>query len=130
MTEPDIGYDDAAAIGFKVAEMAERLRVAHAVCPGAHAKWFFEADDIRYRVIVTIEDGTSADPRPASSTEDTRQGSVLQQLIEEYEGSGHKTVVRHGRVFAQVLDLDTGQVLGCSDIDLTRLAAAIDRRLP
>lgn len=56
MSEPDIDYEDAAAIGFKVAEMAERVQVMHTVLPGAQATWFFEADDVRFRVVVTVDE--------------------------------------------------------------------------
>lgn len=54
MTVYLISEEDAQAIGMKVAEMAERLRIAHAVCPGAQAKWRFEADDVRFQIVMTV----------------------------------------------------------------------------
>lgn len=53
--EDAVGYDAAADIGFKVVEMADRVKVLHIVIPGARASWAFEMDDIRYRVVVTVE---------------------------------------------------------------------------
>lgn len=61
MTGFEIDDDDAIAIGTKVAEMAERVRKFDQMIPGAQAKWFFEADDVRFKVTVTV-----ANPEDAS----------------------------------------------------------------
>lgn len=56
MTDPEgiVDFDDAARIGFKVVEMADRVRVVDKVTPGAQAKWGFEIDDIAYDVVITV----------------------------------------------------------------------------
>lgn len=44
MTDSDalLGMDDAAAIGFKIVEMADRVKVGNKIIPGAKANWRFE----------------------------------------------------------------------------------------
>lgn len=57
MTDKDdalLGNDDAAAIGFKVVEMADRVKVGQKFIPGAKAKWRFEMDGVNYDVTVSI----------------------------------------------------------------------------
>ncbi len=60
MSEFEIDTDDAIAIGTKVAEMAERVRKFDQMIPGAQAKWFFEADDVRFRVLVSVDHSAEA----------------------------------------------------------------------
>ncbi len=55
MSRPDIDTDDAIELGLKVAEMAERVRKFDKIVPGAQAKWFFECDDIRFKVVVSVD---------------------------------------------------------------------------
>lgn len=55
-----LGFSEAADIGFKVAEMAERVQRMHALVPGSQASWAFEMDDVRFRVRVTVEDAAVA----------------------------------------------------------------------
>lgn len=62
--QPEIDYEDAAEIGFKVAEMADRVKVAHAVVPGSQALWHFTADDVRFQVVVTVDDSKPEGSRP------------------------------------------------------------------
>ncbi|KKX29199.1 hypothetical protein [Rhizobium sp. LC145] len=50
-----VGFDDIQAIGEKIVEMADRVKVVHAAMPGAQAAWAFEMDGTRYRVVVTVE---------------------------------------------------------------------------
>lgn len=56
MTTDDemLSWDDAFAIGSKVAEMADRVKVGHQIVPGAQAKWCFDMDGTRYNVVVTV----------------------------------------------------------------------------
>jgi len=49
-----LSVDDAAAIGFKIADMADRVRPMHALVPGARAQWRFEMDDVAYVVTVAV----------------------------------------------------------------------------
>lgn len=49
-----LSIDDAAAIGFKVAEMADRVKVGNKFIPGAKAKWRFEMDGVNYDVTVSL----------------------------------------------------------------------------
>lgn len=42
------------AIGEKVIEMAERVKVIHSVTPGAVASWGFEMDGVRYQLTMTV----------------------------------------------------------------------------
>ncbi|MEA3264140.1 MAG: hypothetical protein U9R07_11735 [Pseudomonadota bacterium] len=46
--------DDEAVIGQKVLEMADQLKVAHAVCPGAVASWGFHVDGVRYALQMRV----------------------------------------------------------------------------
>lgn len=52
---PDDGitsFEDAASIGFKIVEMAERVAKMEPIMPGSQAAWAFEIDDVRYEVFV------------------------------------------------------------------------------
>lgn len=49
-----VSYEDAAAIGFKVVEMADRVKVGDKCIPGARAKWGFEIDGVKFDVAVTV----------------------------------------------------------------------------
>jgi len=49
-----LSIDDAAEIGFKVVEMADRVRKIHQVAPGTRAKWRFDIDDVSYDVLVCV----------------------------------------------------------------------------
>jgi hypothetical protein len=48
-----LSMSDAAAIGFKVVEMADRLIDVDAAMPGTEASWTFEIDGHEYRVKLT-----------------------------------------------------------------------------
>ncbi len=63
-------------------------------------------------------------------TETSRRQHILDMLVEEYEASGHETFEHMGHVFARMIFVENGTMVGMTDIDLTRLAAALDRRLP
>jgi len=63
-------------------------------------------------------------------TDTSRRQHILDMLIEEYEASGHETFEHMDHVFARMMLVENGQIACMTDIDLTRLAAAIDRRLP
>ena len=63
-------------------------------------------------------------------TEASRRQHILDLLVEEYEASGHETFEHMEHVFARMIDVKDGHVAWTTDINLTRLAAAIDRRLP
>lgn len=54
---PIHGIDDegAIAIGSKVVEMADRLKVVSAVVPGAQVTWAFELDGTRFKVTVRVD---------------------------------------------------------------------------
>lgn len=52
-----VSFTDAAAIGFKVVEMADRLKDVAAAVPGSQAKWGFEIDGVRYQVVLTCDQG-------------------------------------------------------------------------
>ena len=47
-------FEAAGEIGAKVIEMADRVKVVHAACPGSQAKWFFTIDDQRFEVTVKV----------------------------------------------------------------------------
>jgi hypothetical protein len=49
-----LSFEDACAIGMKVAEMADRVKVGHKILPGTQAKWGFTMDDVRFEVVVTV----------------------------------------------------------------------------
>lgn len=55
-------YHDEHDIGEKIVEMCDRVKVMHAAIPGAQAKWVIEVDDIRYKVVITVDD-----PAPAAN---------------------------------------------------------------
>lgn len=48
-----LSMSDAAAIGFKIVEMADRLVDVDAAMPGSEATWTFEIDGHEYRVKIT-----------------------------------------------------------------------------
>lgn len=50
--------EDAIAIGRKIAAMADMVRAANEARPGAQASWHFEVDDVRFKVVVTVECGS------------------------------------------------------------------------
>lgn len=55
--EPGYKLDDPQDLmeaGSKVIEMADRLRVAHKVAPGAVARWSFELDGYRFQIHMTV----------------------------------------------------------------------------
>ena len=57
MTENDTGIlsiSDAAEIGFKIVEMADRLKDVDAAVPGTQATWALEIDGARFKVAVTV----------------------------------------------------------------------------
>lgn len=58
----DTGTDDLIAIGMKVVEMADRLRVMDAACPGAKASWGFEMDGQRFELSCSIKPGSDRSP--------------------------------------------------------------------
>lgn len=67
----DIHPDDALAIGYKVAEMADRVAAMDALVPRSQAHWGFTADDIRFKVVIARDRTTSAtvgEPHPASDS--------------------------------------------------------------
>jgi len=47
-------------VGRKVLEMADRLKVAHAVCPGAVASWGFTVDGVRYALTMRVAPAEAA----------------------------------------------------------------------
>jgi hypothetical protein len=49
-----LAIDDATEIGFKVVEMADRVRRIHRMAPGTKALWNFEMDGVRYSVLVGV----------------------------------------------------------------------------
>jgi len=50
-----VGLDDAINIGFKIVEMADRVRVGHKIMPGSLAKWQFTIDGVNYHVTVGVK---------------------------------------------------------------------------
>lgn len=42
-------------IGEKIVEMTDRVKEAHSAVPGARAEWVIEADDVRFRIAVTVD---------------------------------------------------------------------------
>lgn len=51
-----LSLSDAAKIGFKVVDMADRVKVGHACLPGSKATWHFEMDGTRYIVDIRVAD--------------------------------------------------------------------------
>jgi hypothetical protein len=47
----------ASNIGFKIVEMADRVRVGDKVMPGARAVWGFTMDGVAYKVTVEVDQG-------------------------------------------------------------------------
>lgn len=45
-----VSISDAASIGYKIVEMADRARTMGKAVPGAVAKWSFEIDGVNYEV--------------------------------------------------------------------------------
>lgn len=63
MTDDDLDGVDregAIAVGYKVIEMADRLKAVVGAVPGAQAKWFFEIDDCRFKVVLTVAEESSS----------------------------------------------------------------------
>lgn len=55
MVEEEAFYtDEPDAIGEKIIEMADRVKVFHSVMPGSQATWVFEMDDVLFRVVVSV----------------------------------------------------------------------------
>lgn len=52
--ESSVSFEDAASLGFRIVEMAERLRRMNNILPGSQAKWAFEMDDVRFEVLLTV----------------------------------------------------------------------------
>jgi hypothetical protein len=50
-----LSLHDAMEIGFKVAEMADRLKDVDAAMPGSQAVFGFELDDVAYEIIVKVK---------------------------------------------------------------------------
>lgn len=48
-----LSVSDAARIGFKLVEMADRLVDVDAALPGSQAKWAFEIDGKSFDIVVT-----------------------------------------------------------------------------
>lgn len=62
---PDPEYvddEDVLAIGDKILEMADRVKVMHAACPGTVASWAFEMDGQRFAVRVSVANELSERP--------------------------------------------------------------------
>lgn len=49
-----LSLEDGFAIGTKIAEMADRVKAANKIVPGARAKWCFKVDGQRFEVIVAV----------------------------------------------------------------------------
>ena len=49
-----VAEDDAVTIGYKIVEMAGRVKAMHGVLPGTQATWAFEIEDDRFSVVVTV----------------------------------------------------------------------------
>jgi len=60
MVEGDgiLSMNDAMSLGFKVAEMADRVKLMHSVVPKSKAEWRFVMDDIEFDVVVTVHQPT------------------------------------------------------------------------
>ena len=56
-------YHDVEEIGEKIVEMTERVKVAHSVLPGSQATWVLEVDEIRFKIVVTVDQRTPS-PQP------------------------------------------------------------------
>lgn len=52
--EPMLSFDDAYNIASKIIEMADRVKAANAAVPGVEAKWFFESEDTRFKVVLRV----------------------------------------------------------------------------
>lgn len=48
----NVSFSDAAELGFKVIEMADRVWTMDGCLPGSQARWQFEMDDRRFVVTV------------------------------------------------------------------------------
>lgn len=53
MTEEETSFEDAAAVGFKVIEIAEKVALGDKFAVGAQGVWHFSIDDRRFRVVIT-----------------------------------------------------------------------------
>lgn len=54
MNEELLSLWDAQELGFKVVEMADRVRVMDSACPGAEAKSGFKIDGVHYELVVRV----------------------------------------------------------------------------
>lgn len=59
--EEEVGLSagDLMQLGETLIEMADRVSTAHVCCPGAQASYGFEIDDVRFKVVVTVEEPKS-----------------------------------------------------------------------
>ena len=55
-----VAEDDAVIIGYKIVEMAGRVKAMHQVLPGTQASWTFEIENDRFSVVVTVAPPSSA----------------------------------------------------------------------
>lgn len=65
-------YHDLEEIGEKIVEMTDRVKTVHAAIPGARATWVLEVDDIRFKVVVTVDQ-----PAPPASREVARDDETI-----------------------------------------------------
>lgn len=61
-------WDAAMQIGERIMEMADRVKVGHAVVPGTKAEWEFEMDGTAFAVVITV-----ASVAPATRNSDTME---------------------------------------------------------
>lgn len=54
MSDGILAFDDAATLGIKVADMADRVKLMHSVVPGSKAEWRFVMDEVEFDVVVTV----------------------------------------------------------------------------
>lgn len=65
MSDGILSLTDATNIGFKIADMADRVKVMHSVVPGSRAEWRFVMDEVGFDVVVTV-----AAPKPDATLPD------------------------------------------------------------
>ncbi len=53
-SEAMLSLSDAADIGFKIVETADRVRKLNPMVPGAEGSWGFEMDGVRFDVLVKL----------------------------------------------------------------------------
>lgn len=54
MDDALLSIGDAASIGFRIVDMADRVKVGSKIVPGMQAKWAFDMDGVRYDVVVQV----------------------------------------------------------------------------